>query len=156
VTVGLAAAGAVVRPAEPRDLDALVRLLDVLFSLEADFTPDAERQRRGLAALLADPGRCVVLVAERGGLVAGMVTGQVLVSTAEGGPSVLAEDLVVEEAARGLGLGRALLDALDHWARARGATRVQLLVDEENLEALAFYRRLAWGPTQLRALRRVL
>jgi ribosomal protein S18 acetylase RimI-like enzyme len=156
VTSGLAAAAAVVRPATPRDLEALVRLLDVLFSLEADFTPDAERQRRGLGALLADPARGVVLVAERGGLVAGMVTGQVLVSTAEGGPAVLAEDLVVEEAARGLGLGRALLDALEHWARARGANRVQLLVDEENLEALAFYRRLAWGPTQLRALRRLL
>lgn len=145
-----------VRPATPGDLDALVRLVGVLFSLEADFSPDAGRQRRGLAALLADAARAVVLVAERDGAVAGMVTGQLLVSTAEGGAAVLAEDLVVEEGARGLGLGRALLAALEGWGRARGATRVQLLVDEENHEALGFYRRLGWRPTQLRALRRPL
>jgi ribosomal protein S18 acetylase RimI-like enzyme len=156
VTAGLTAAGAIVRPATPRDLDALVRLLDLLFSLEADFTPDAARQRRGLDAMLADPGQRVVLVAERGGLVVGMVTGQLLVSTAEGGPAVLAEDLVVDVGARGQGLGRLLLEELERWARHRGASRVQLLVDEENLEALAFYRRLAWRPTQLRALRRLL
>jgi GNAT superfamily N-acetyltransferase len=142
------------RPAAPGDLDDLVRLLGALFALEADFTPDPARQRRGLAAMLADPARRAVLVAERDGALVGMVTGQVVVSTAEGGPSVLVEDLVVEEAARGAGLGRALVAAIEGWARERGATRVQLLVDEENLPALGFYRRLGWQPTQLRALRR--
>ncbi len=145
-----------IRAATPRDLDALVRLLGALFSLEADFTPDAPRQRRGLELLLADPQRRAVLVAERGGAVVGMVTGQLLVSTAEGGPAVLLEDLVVEEATRGQGLGRRLVDELERWARGHGASRVQLLVDEENPEALAFYRELGWRPTQLRALRRFL
>jgi GNAT superfamily N-acetyltransferase len=145
-----------VRPAAPGDLDDLVRLLGLLFALEADFEPDAARQRRGLAAMLADPARRTVLVAERGGAVVGMVTGQLLVSTAEGGPSVLLEDLVLVEPARGGGLGRALVEALEAWARERGATRVQLLVDEENLAALGFYRRIGWRPTQLRALRRLL
>jgi len=143
-----------IRPAAPGDLDDLTRLLGLLFALEADFAPDEARQRRGLAAMLADPDRRAVLVAERGGAVAGMITGQLLVSTAEGGPAVLAEDLVVAEAARGAGLGRALVEALEGWARERGASRVQLLVDEENLAALGFYRRLGWRPTQLRALRR--
>jgi GNAT superfamily N-acetyltransferase len=143
-----------IRPAAPGDLDDLTRLLGLLFALEADFTPDEARQRRGLAAMLAEPARRAVLVAEHGGAVAGMITGQLLVSTAEGGPAVLAEDLVVAEVARGAGLGRALVEALERWARERGATRVQLLVDEENLAALGFYRRLGWRPTQLRALRR--
>jgi GNAT superfamily N-acetyltransferase len=145
-----------IRPAAPGDLDDLARLLGLLFALEADFAPDEARQRRGLAAMLAEPARRTVLVAERGGAVVGMITGQLLVSTAEGGPAVLAEDLVVAEPARGAGLGRALVEALEGWARGRGATRVQLLVDEENLPALGFYRRLGWGPTQLRALRRFL
>lgn len=145
-----------IRPDAPGDLDDLARLLGLLFALEADFAPDEVRQRRGLAAMLAEPARRTVLVAERGWAVVGMVTGQLLVSTAEGGPAVLVEDLVVAEAARGAGLGRALVEALEGWARERGATRVQLLVDEENLSALGFYRRLGWGPTQLRALRRFL
>lgn len=147
---------ATIRPAAPADLDALVELVGALFALEADFSPDAGRQRRGLAALMADQARAVVLVAERDGGVVGVVTGQLLVSTAEGGPAVLAEDLVVDEACRGLGLGRALLAALAAWARGRGAARIQLLVDEENQAALGFYRRLGWRPTQLRALRRPL
>lgn len=141
------------RPAGPGDLDRLVRLIGALFAIEADFEPDPARQRRGLEALLADPERCAVLLAEAGGAVAGVVTAQLLVSTAEGGPAVLVEDLVVEEARRGEGLGRALLDAAAAWARARGATRLQLLVDEANGPAIGFYRRLGWRPTQLRALR---
>lgn len=145
-----------IRPAAPGDLDDLVRLLGALFELEADFAPDPVKQRRGLAAMLAEPARRTVLVAEWAGQVVGMVTGQVVVSTAEGGPSVLLEDLVLTEGARGAGLGRGLVEALEAWARERGATRVQLLVDEENRPALGFYRRLGWAPTQLRVLRRVL
>ena len=141
-----------VRPAGTADLPALVGLLSELFSLEADFAPEPARQRRGLAALLAAGDRAAVLVAERDGAVVGLVTGQLVISTAEGGPAAWVEDLVVEAAARGAGAGRLLLDALGAWARERGATRLQLLVDEENLAAHGFYRRLGWRPTQLRAL----
>jgi len=144
------------RPASPADLDALVRLLEVLFTIEADFRPDPERQRRGLALLLADPTRAAVIVAAREGRVVGMVTAQLVVSTAEGAPSALVEDLVVEEAARGQGLGRRLLAAIEAWARARGATRLQLLADRENAPALRFYARCGWSDTQLVARRKLL
>lgn len=143
-----------IRPAASGDVDGLVRLLGVLFSIESDFRPDEARQRRGLALLLADPEGCAVLVAERDGAVRGMVTGQLVVSTAEGGRSVLVEDLVVEAAERGRGVGRALLAALERWGTARGATRLQLLADRENLPALAFYAREGWSSTRLVCLRR--
>lgn len=152
---GPAPGGAVVvRGATARDLPVLVELLGQLFTMEADFRPDPSRQRRGLSELLAAQDRATVLVAERDGQVVGMVTGQQVTSTAEGGPSIWVEDLVVAEGARGAGAGRALLDAMGGWAEGRGATRLQLLVDEENLAALGFYRRLGWSPTQLRTLRR--
>jgi GNAT superfamily N-acetyltransferase len=143
-----------IRSATPADLDALVRLLAVLFSIEADFRPAPERQRRGLSLLLADPERAAVLVAERAGTVIGMVTAQLVVSTAEGGVSAVVEDLVVEAAARGSGVGRRLLDASEAWARWRGATRLQLLADRENAPALRFYERLGWRGTRLVCLRR--
>ena len=143
-----------IRPATAADAGDLVRLLGDLFSIEADFRADAERQRRGLALMLADPGRRQVLVAERGGAVVGMVTAQLVASTAEGGLSALVEDMVVDAASRRRGVGRRLLEAIEAWARERGATRLQLLADRENTGALRFYERMAWRPTRLVALRR--
>jgi GNAT superfamily N-acetyltransferase len=144
----------VIRTATTADLAALVGLLDVLFSIEADFRPDRRRQRRGLALMLEEPGRRVVLVAERARAVVGMVSVQLVVSTAEGAPSGWLEDLVVVEEARRDGVGRALLLAAERWARSRGATRLQLLADGGNAPALRFYRRMEWAGTKLVCLRR--
>jgi GNAT superfamily N-acetyltransferase len=141
------------RLARPEDMDALVRLLAQLFAIEADFTPDAAKQRSGLALLLADP-RAAVLVAERGGRVVGMVTAQLVVSTAEGAWSALVEDMVVDEAERGSGIGAQLLAGIEGWAAGRGATRLQLLADRENAGALRFYEREGWSPTRLVCWRR--
>jgi GNAT superfamily N-acetyltransferase len=143
-----------IRSAHPADLDVLVALLTALFSIEADFRPDPERQRRGLALMLEEPARRAVLVAESAGAVVGMVTAQLVVSTAEGGLSALVEDMVVEAAQRGRGIGRHLLAAIEAWARERGAMRLQLLADRENAPALAFYERMGWRPTQLVCWRR--
>jgi GNAT superfamily N-acetyltransferase len=142
------------RPARPEDLEALVRLLAQLFALEQDFTPDEARQRRGLAMLLARPDSAAVLVAERGGRLVGMVTAQLVVSTAEGALSALVEDMVVDAPERGGGAGRRLLEAIEAWAARMGATRLQLLADRDNGPALGFYARLGWSPTKLVALRR--
>ena len=129
------------RQATEEDLDAPVGLLGVLFSIESDFRPDSRRQRRGLRLLLRDPERRVVLVAEREGRVIGMVSVQLVVSTAEGAPSGLLEDMVVEDAARGEGTGASLLRAAEAWAFERGATRIHLqcmdLSDLDQLDLVA-------------------
>jgi ribosomal protein S18 acetylase RimI-like enzyme len=143
-----------IRSAREEDLDALVSLLAALFALEPDFRADPARQRRGLARLLAEPERAAVLVAVRGGAVIGMVTAQLVISTSEGAPSAWLEDLVVDAAARGGGVGRLLVDGVEAWARARGATRLQLLADRENAPALRFYDRAGWQATRLLCLRR--
>jgi ribosomal protein S18 acetylase RimI-like enzyme len=143
-----------IRRATAADVEALVALLADLFSIEADFRPDADRQRRGLALLLESPGQRVVLVAERRGEVVGMVTVQLVVSTAEGALSGLVEDMVVASGERGRGIGRRALSAAEAWARERGATRLQLLADRENGPALGFYERMGWRGTRLVCLRR--
>ena len=130
------------------DLERLVGLLDLLFTIEADFRPDPARQQQGLALLLDDE-RARVLVAERADGVVGMCTGQLVVSTAEGGPALLVEDVVVDANHRGRGVGRALLAALADWASSRGVRRLQLLADGNNGPALAFYDRLGWLATAL-------
>ncbi len=144
---------AVIRPARTDDLDVLVELLGMLFGIEADFACDAARQRRGLAMLLVHEG-AVVLVAEAAGQVVGMCSGQLTISTAEGGFALLVEDVVVAQNWQGKGVGRALLAALEQWAADRNIGRLQLLADRNNGAALEFYRRLGWQGTELVCQRR--
>ena len=83
----------------------------------------------------------------------GMISAQLVVSTAEGAYSVWLEDVVVGSLYRGRGIGRALISAALEWGRAKRATRAQLLVDRNNTGALAFYAKLGWQSTHLSAQR---
>lgn len=138
------------------DIPAMAELLRQLFSIELDFEVDSERQQRGLRLLLSNGDYARVLVAEENGKVVGMCSGQVVISTAEGAPSIWVEDVVVDEKSRGHGVARALLDQLEVWARERGATRLQLLADLQNDKALEFYRKNGWDKTQMICRRKVL
>lgn len=137
-------------PARTGDIDSLVRLLNVLFSIEQDFTPNEAAQRRGLELLLASPDQGQIFVARHpvDGVV-GMVSAQLVISTAIGAPSAWIEDMVVREPFRGQGVGKSLLDQAREWALSKGARRVQLLADADNAPALAFYRHQDWQPTRL-------
>ena len=53
------------------------------------------------------------------------------------------QDLFVAEGARNLGLGRALIAAVEEKARAAGASRVYWLTHETNADARALYDKLA-------------
>jgi GNAT superfamily N-acetyltransferase len=144
-----------VRPAVPADLDAMVQLLQALFAVEEDFSPDPLRQRQGLKLLLDGYGkhRCL-LVAETEGRVIAMASLQILISTAEGGLVGLVEDLVVQAQHRGRGVGRQLMAAIHAWAERHGLTRLQLLADRNNQPALDFYETMGWQATQLICLRK--
>src|ERR1051325_3189387 len=78
-----------------KDLPQLVELLHVLFTDEAEFQPNAEKQRRALEAILANPAIGKVFVAREGKRVVAMASLLYTVSTAEGGKAALFEDLVV-------------------------------------------------------------
>lgn len=142
------------RLAAAKDLDSLVELLRVLFSIETDFEFDEAKQRRGLQLFLQNQGERAIFVVETGGAVVGMCSVQTLISTAEGAPSGWIEDVCVAQAHRGRGLGRALLGAVDAWCLERGMNRIQITCDINNTPAFDFYTRLGWQPTLLRLLRR--
>jgi len=144
-----------IRHADTADIPALVGLLRQLFSIEQDFEPDPDKQARGLALLL-DSSHAQVFVAEQAGRVVGMLSVQVLVSTAQGGPVGLVEDVVVDAACRGRGIGEAMLGRLRQWAVQRGLSRLQLLADRDNGRALAFYRRQGWATSGMLGLRLLL
>jgi ribosomal protein S18 acetylase RimI-like enzyme len=141
-----------IRQATQVDIPTLVGLLQQLFSIEQDFHPDPEKQRRGLELLLlSDQAR--VFVAEHAGRIVGMLTLQILVSTAQGGPVGWVEDVVVDAAHRGQGIGAAMLVHLQRWSAQRGLSRLQLLADRNNDRALDFYRKQGWTTTALVGLR---
>jgi len=146
--------GSVIRRAEIRDIGALVELIGVLFAIETDFTIDVQRQRKGLFLMLEQPERCCIMVAECADQIIGMCTGQLMVSTAEGGSKVIVEDLVVAEKQRGQGFGSRLVDAVEKWAAGCGAKRMDLLADQRNHLALDFYCRREWQRTELVALQK--
>ncbi|QHI70896.1 GNAT family N-acetyltransferase [Tichowtungia aerotolerans] len=141
-----------IRAASHEDVRAMTRLLQELFAVETEFEFDEEKQRCGLEMLLDSPTAGIWVVDRRGWIV-GMVTIQLVVSTAEGALSGWVEDLVVSSAYRRRGLGRALLKSATNWAKRQGATRVQLLADSRNVPALMFYRKQEWLQTNMIALR---
>ena len=123
------------------DLPELVALLGVLFTQEADFTPDPARQERGLRMILAQPEAGRVNCLRAGGRVVGMVSLLFSISTAEGGRVAWLEDMVVHPDYRGQGLGEQLLRHALAEARSLGCTRVTLLTDGDNFAAMRFYQR---------------
>jgi ribosomal protein S18 acetylase RimI-like enzyme len=146
-----------IRAANPDDVPQLVILLKALFAVEADFDFNQDKQSRGLQLLLKSDKACV-LVAETSEdkKLRGMCSVQTLISTAEGGPVGLLEDLIVATDYRDQGIGKQLLAEAVEWAERQGLKRLQLLADKNNAPALAFYDRQSWQSTQLVCFKRML
>ncbi len=139
---------ATIRPACATDLENLLALLNLLFTLEEDFDFDADRQRQGLKMMLEND-RGILLVAHQKDQIVGMCSGQLMISTAEGGHSLLVEDVVVSEPLQGRGIGTMLLQALQDWGREKNVARLQLLADRANKKGLDFYHERGWHKTRL-------
>ena len=118
-----------VRQATKQDLDSMVKLLCQLFTIERDFAINPTKQRQGLELLLENERLARLWVAEQGSRVIGMITVQLLVSTAQGGRSALVEDLIVDSCYRNRGIGRQLVESVEQWCAANGVSRLQLLAD---------------------------
>jgi len=140
----------VIRPADAvdADVDGMCELLQDLFVIERDFSPDWEKQRAGLDLLLSRPD-CHAIVAIYQDKVIGMCTIQALISTAEGGKVGLVEDVVVSRPYRRNGIGKRLLQAAVEWATAQKMSRLQLLSDQNNRSAVEFYNAVGWSTTNM-------
>ena len=143
-----------VRPLAPGDVEQVVALLGTLFAQEADFSPDPDRQRWALRALLAEPARGLVLVAAEGEQVLGSVLLIPALSTALGGVACWLEDFVVHPDQRGRGVGGALLRAAVREAERRGWSRISVLTDGDNDRALHLYRAAGFVRSGMTLLRR--
>lgn len=139
----------IIREAHKDDINMLIELLRELFSIEEDFVFDNGKQKRGLEMMLEDRNNRRIFAADLDGKVVGMISGQILVSTAEGAASVLVEDVVVDRVYRERGIGKELLLNIQNWAILKGAKRMQLLADKHNTSAIDFYRHFKFDNTNL-------
>lgn len=126
------------------DLDAMTGLLGELFALEADFAPNREKQLAALRWLLDHPAHGRLFVLRDANRVVGMANALISVSTAEGGPVLILEDVILAASHRGGGHGRRLVEHVLRWATVEGMSRVTLLADRDNAAALVFYEQLGF------------
>lgn len=137
-----------IRPAEPADVPAILRLIHELADYERE--PDAVRSSTAdLAANLFPAGRDPLvgcLVAAVAGQVVGMAIWYVTYSTWEGRHGLYLEDLYVQPAHRGAGLGKALMSELAAEAVRRGYPRLDWSVLDWNTSARAFYTAIGGQP----------
>ncbi|WP_256077587.1 GNAT family N-acetyltransferase [Massilia sp. YIM B04103] len=83
------------------------------------------------------------MVAERGGKLLGLVHFLYHRSTIQIAPSCYLQDLFTAEDARGLGVGRALIEAAYEHAKAAGIPRVYWQTRESNVAAMQLYDKVA-------------
>jgi predicted N-acetyltransferase YhbS len=82
--------------------------------------------------------RVDALIAERGGVPVGLALFQELYSTWDAQSALMINDLFVDEAVRGMGVGRALMKAIGRAAKTRGCGSVSLNVIHTNRNASFF------------------
>lgn len=131
-----------VRPAAPADARELLRLIGELAVYEK-LEHMVEGTERGLAEALFGPRPAAeALIAERGGRAVGFALYFTTFSTFLCKPGLYLEDLFVEPAHRGQGIGRTLLARLAALAAERGCGRLEWRVLDWNEPSIRFYESL--------------
>jgi GNAT superfamily N-acetyltransferase len=133
-----------VREAEPKDLAEIVDLVGQL-GYPSEERAVADRLER----LRADP-KSWVYVAVDGGRVLGVAAVHVMGILERDEPIARVTAMVVDDAARDSGVGRALLERLEERARAEGCDRIDLTTHYAREGAAAFYRHVGFEDTSLR------
>jgi GNAT superfamily N-acetyltransferase len=134
-------ASVVVRRASQADLGALLALYEELAGTKITAAPcDRATSKRVLADILADQRRELVVA-----LVDSQVVGTadfliVPNLTYHGRPWAIVENVVVADAARRTGVGKALMEHLIELARTAGCCMLQLISGKHRVEAHDFYR----------------
>lgn len=138
---GTTAARASIRSARLEDAPAIAPL-----STELGYPATAAEVAGRLAGILPDATQ-LVAVAEVAGQVVGWIHAACYL-TVEVGATVEIRGLVVGEGKRSAGLGRALVEHAEGWARRRGVPVIRVRSNVVRAGAHAFYARLGYAPVK--------
>jgi PhnO protein len=126
-----------IRPAQAQDTPGAVRLMS---QLEAFAHGEAGRGMEGRFKYMLTLTHFNVSVAEEDDQVIGLITASLRPTLWHAGPVVLIDELVVDQTARGQGVGKALIDSIVEWAKKRGASEIEVSTEKDNEAAQSFYR----------------
>ena len=129
-----------VRDVDAGDADALARLCGQL-----GYPSSAEAVLQRLERLVRSGARA--LVATSGGDVIGLATVHLRGMINHEAPLAQLTLLVVDEERRSQGVGRALVDEAEAWARAQGCRRIIVTTALHRTGAHAFYERIGYAHT---------
>ena len=145
----------IVREAQIEDYDELCRLFEEVDSLHRDNLPAIFQQSTGpvrdrdyVMGLIAD-ANVALWVANAGEKLVGLA--HIFMKTTSPIPFLVPrryaviDGFVVAKERRHHGIGRLLAEMAHKWAKARGASGIELNVYEFNREAIAFYERLGYS-----------
>jgi ribosomal protein S18 acetylase RimI-like enzyme len=127
-----ASGGMVVRSASSDDLDAIQ-------ALEVAAFPGDRLSRRALRGFIG-AGHRPLIVAKFGDTLAGYA----LIALRKGGKTARIYSLAVDPAQGRRGVGRALLQACERYARAHGRSALRLEVRYDNAAAIALYEKMGY------------
>jgi GNAT superfamily N-acetyltransferase len=115
--------------------------------------PTTPAEMRGrLSGLLEDPGY-VTFVAELDGSLVGVSGGAISRYFEKDGMYACLVALAVAAAHQGLGVGSALVDAVERWATAKGAVDIVVNSGSHRGEAHLFYKRQGYRITGVRLVK---
>ena len=129
------------RVAPPGEAEEVARLLAAFRSFYGADEPSDGEMLAVVKRLIGTPDAEYLLA---GDPAAGVAQIRFRLSVWTGAEDCWVEDVFVEEAARGQGLGRRLIEGCVERARKRGCRRIQLDANESNEGALALYRSIGF------------
>jgi len=145
----------IVSQATNKDIQSITQLLEILFTQEADFEPQPEKQAQAIADIVSHPEKGHFLLLRHQQKVIGAVSLLYIPSTAMGGQSALLEDMIISPDFRGKGYGRQLLNAAVEFAQQQGCLRLTLLTDKSNMIAQKMYKQLGFEYSAMLPMRLV-
>ncbi|MEE8389149.1 MAG: GNAT family N-acetyltransferase [Acidiferrobacterales bacterium] len=148
-----------IRPLRPGDVDAIMRLHREL-GWNPAFRDDGSTLKQRLGALIEEEST-LLLVAVKGNKVVGYIHGEIAKYLLFAGSEMLVTEVFVREAARGQGVGKSLIEAIETEAVKQRCFRISVLNSreresykrgfypslgyEERPGTAVFNKRLDWG-----------
>jgi GNAT superfamily N-acetyltransferase len=148
-----------VRPARAQDLKVVVSALSALLNELGAVPPELAAMQAAAGALLESERTGVLLVADVGGQLVGVLAASWQVAIHVPGRYALIQDIWVDPAWRSQAVGHSLLQAFAELARAQGVRRIEVGLPREHFVGLAatdaFYRREGFTTLGSRMQRRL-
>ena len=150
-----------IRDARPEDRDAIVAIVPRLraFGAVALYTPEQldTGERVTLERVLeAKPEDDALIVAELDELgVVGVAYAHPETDYFTGETHGHLSIIAVAEAGEGMGVGRALIEAIERWSAASGHRFLTLNVFDNNAHARSFYERAGYAPDTIRYVKKM-